>query len=495
MRRRGIVGVAGAVAAVGLCAGGLLAARPPARTDALVATIATASGFPSLTLAPGNRALLTDPVGGRVQVVDTTTGRVIGTLATGRPILGPWVPSSVDGRLHRAFVSWPAPPRAGGGTVTIAAIDLTSGRLLGSVTLSPPPLSFMMNTYLAADARRHRLFVLSSRAPMSSLLTLDTTHLRLLRTVALSAWRGGGGSWGLDGPPLAVDEATGRVFAGRIDEEAVAVLDATSGRLLRTVALPPAAPVPGGPYVQVACPLIDPDRARVYIPNPAARTFTILDARTGGIVRAVHLAFQPARPIVDAAGRVFLPSQSQDGYALIDARSGRLLRTHAPGGAPAVVAVALDEGRQRVFVADNTGGTVAVDDLRTGRTLRTVGVGLHLSGLVFDRRRDRVLVTNAGPCCANGQYTGNGSLVVLDGANGRVLRTIPLGRGPQQPLLDEAGGRVLVVNAGGGTVTDPDPWGWVPGPIRQRVSFLPPPRPRLVAGSVMVFDLARVTQG
>jgi len=494
MRRAGLAWGVGALAVVGMLVC-LLAVRSSARTDPLMTTIATTSGFPSLTLASGNRAILADQMGRRVHIVDTAAGRIMGTLTIGGAGVGPSLPLAVDARLHRAFVAWPAPATGRGAAMTIAAIDLASGRTLGTVTTTLPPRSFGWPTYLAVDARRHHLFVLSLSYPATSLLTLDTTRLRVLRTVGLSPWRAGGGSWGMDGPPLAVDEATGRVFAGRVDEEAVAVLDATSGRLLRTVALPPL-PSGGGIGTQVACPLIDPGHARVYIPNPAANTFTTLNARTGDIVRTVHLAFQPARPLVDAAaGRVVLPYQSQYGYAVLDARSGRLLRTRASGPNPAIAPVALDEGRQRAFVADYMGGTVAVEDLRTGRTLRTVGVGVHPSGLAFDRRHDRVLVTDAGPCCTNGQQTGDGTLVVLDGANGRVVRTIPLGRSPQQPLIDAPAGRVLVVNAGGGTVTDPDPWGWVPRPIRQRLSVLPRPRTRPVPGSVMLFDLAQLAQG
>ena len=498
MRRSGVAWGVGTFVVVGVVVGmlvALMAVRSSARAAPLVTTIATTSGFPSLTLASGRRAILADQMNRRVHIVDTTTGRIISTLTAGGGGGGPSLPLAVDARLHRAFVAWPVPATGHGVAMTIAAIDLASGRTLGIVTITLSPRSFGWPAYLAVDTRRHRLFVLPLSYPATSLLTLDTTRLRVLRTVALSPWRAGGGSWGTDGAPLAVDEVTGRVFVGRVDEEAVSVLDATSGRLLRTVTLPPL-PSSAGIATQVACPLIDPSHARVYIPNPAANTVTTLDARTGTIIRTVHLAFPPARPVVDrAAGRVFLPYQSQYGFAVLDARSGRLLLTRASGRNPAITPVALDEGRQRAFVADDMGGTVAVEDLRTGRTLRTVGVGVHPSGLAFDRRHYRVLVTDAGPCCTNGQQTGDGTLVVLDGANGRVVRTIPLGRSPQQPLIDAPAGRVLVVNGGGGTVTDPDPWGWVPRPIRQRLSVLPHPRTRTVPGSVMVFDLTQVTQG
>jgi len=500
MRRSGVAWGVG-TAAVAVLLVGLMALRLPARTDPLVATIATAS-FPSLTLAPGNRALITDQMGQRVRLIDTTAGRVIATLGTGRPSPGHWMPVAVDGRLHCAFVAWLATPGYSGAALTIAAFDLTDGRRVGSLTIGLPPGSFGGgDTYVAVDARRHRLFALPFGYPVSTLLTVDTARLRVVRTVALNPWQAGEGPEALiQGVPLAADEGTGRVFVGRADEPAVAILDAVSGRLLRTVALP-ALPLAAGSVTgagaQVACPVVAPGFARVYITNPVANTVTTLDARTGSIIHTVHLAFVPASPLVDAAGgRVVVPYQSQYGSAVLDARSGRLLLTRASRRNPALIPVALDDGTQHAFVADDRGGTMAVNDLRTGRTLRTVGVGVHPSGLAFDRRHGRVLVTDSGPCCVGGGWpTGTGVLVVLDGGSGRVVRTLPLGRGPLQPLINEAGGRVLVINTEGGTTTDPDPWGWVPRPIRQRLSGLPRPRTRPLSASVMVFDLTQVTQG
>ncbi len=499
MRRSSIAWVAGAVAVVGMLAS-LLATRTSARTNPLVATIPTAS-FPSLTLAPGNRAIIVDQMGRRARLVDTTAGRIVGTLATGRPSPGHWLPIVVDGRLRRAFVAWPAAPSGPGAALTVAAFDLTDGRRVGALTISLPPGSFGGgDTYLAVDARRHRLFALPFGYPVSALLTVDTVRLRVLRTVALNPWQAGEGpDFLVQGVPLATDEGTGRVFVGRADEPAVAVLDAASGRLLRTVALPAlplAAGAVAGAGAQVACPVVAPDLARVYITNPVANIVTTLDARTGRIIRTVHLAFSPASPLVDVAGgRVVVPYQSRGGFAVLDARSGCLLRTRGFGPTPAITPVALDEGAQRAFVADYMGGTVAMVDLRTGRTLRTVGVGIHPSGLAFDRRHGRVLVTDAGPCCTGGRHTGAGALVVLDGASGRVVRTIPLGRGPLQPLTDEANGRALLVNTEGGTTTDLDPWRWVPRPIRQRLAVLPRPRTRPLSASVMLFDLAQLAQG
>jgi len=470
----------------------LVATRLAARTGPLIATIPTTS-FPSLTLAGDGRAVLVDETGTRARVLDTVAGQVIGTLLLGAGMSLPLTPVAVDARLHRAFMYAFSPARfvpRRAAAAAIMAVDLRTGHVLRSVTGILPPALVSNDAYLAADARRHRLFALVVRYPAVSVLTFDTLQLRLLRAVTLGPRQERAGSWGTDGAPLAVDEATGRVFVGRVDEEAVAVLDAASGRLRRTVALGPA-PSGAGVGVQVACPLVDPGLARVYIPNPAANTFTTLDALTGNIVRTVQLTVKPGRPVVDAAARrVFLPYQFRHGFAVFDARSGRLLWTRAGGPDPASSPIALDARRHRLFLADYMAGTVGVVDTRTRRLSRTVGVGGEPGGLALDQPQGRVLVTTAGPCCIGASPTGHGALTVLDGGSGRIVRTVALGWTPAQTLIDERAGRVLVVNAQGGTVPEPDPWAWVPQLLRQRLPFLPRPRVRTLRGSVMVFDHA-----
>ncbi len=58
-----------------------------------------------------------------------------------------------------------------------------------------------------------------------------------------------------------------------------------------------------------------------------------------------------------------------------------------------------------------------------------------------------------------------------DCGSGQVVRTVGLGWVPRQALVDERAGRVLVVNAQGDTVTEPDPWAWTPKPVRQRLAY------------------------
>jgi len=87
---------------------------------------------------------------------------------------------------------------------------------------------------------------------------------------------------------------------------------------------------------------------------------------------------------------------------------------------------------------------------------------------------------------------------VVDERTWRVMRTLAVGAAPVALALDRRHDRLLVACAGpspgvsGGTREDP--WGWLPGPVRHLLPFLPrpPAPPATPQGSVTVLDTARL---
>ena len=74
----------------------------------------------------------------------------------------------------------------------------------------------------------------------------------------------------------------------------------------------------------------------------------------------------------------------------------------------------------------------------------TLGAGADIGPLAVDERGGRAYVVVRGP-------TGRvGHVAVLDAATGTVRRAIPVGLDPRDVTVDGRGGRVVVVNAGGG---------------------------------------------
>jgi len=216
---------------------------------------------------------------------------------------------------------------------------------------------------------------------------------------------------------IAIDERTGRVFvvnAGYASRGrgSVAVLDARSGRLLRTT------PVGLYPIAAVA----DERAGRVFVLNGGLNldvpgTVSVLDARDGRLLRTIGIEKHPLAVAVDeTTGRVFVASigNTGNGYAatvaVLDAASGRVLRTVPVGNSPEAVAV--DARLGQVYVAGDY--QLKLLDEATGAVLRTVTVGNHPHDALVDARVGRVFLDEA-----------DGSIDVLDARTGVLMHAIP----------------------------------------------------------------------
>src|ERR687887_75200 len=112
---------------------------------------------------------------------------------------------------------------------------------------------------------------------------------------------------------LVVDARTQHVFVVNLGSNTVSMLNAARGTLVATIAV---------------------------APHP----ITLAVATTAGRVFAVSDRVTP-----DGAGRVFVTNAGDDSVSVLDARSGRVLRTISVGQSP--LAVAVVESLQHVFVA------------------------------------------------------------------------------------------------------------------------------------------------
>ncbi len=237
---------------------------------------------------------------------------------------------------------------------------------------------------------------------------------------------------------LAVDPRTGRAFVAleparaRATLAEVALVDVRRG-VLRTVAV-------GLNPVAVA---IDARTRRVFVScsgplrpdgyeSRGYGSVAVLDADTGRLLRTERGVHYPVELTVDkASGRVFvlnlhrvldsadqgLTPVNRDTLAVLDARDGRLLRTLAPGapGADNYPALGVDEALGRAFLFLEDGRVLALD-ATTGATLGTTRIPFadqyDYFTLFVDRSRHRVVVSGTGNDPA--------FVTLIDGRTGRI---------------------------------------------------------------------------
>lgn len=133
--------------------------------------------------------------------------------------------------------------------------------------------------------------------------------------------------------------------------------------------------------------------------------------------------------------------------ATMSRADGRTVRPTVRSAAEVVSphAVAVDVRTGHVFVTDSggsgVGGSVHMVDGATGTVLRTVAVGPSPRGVAVDGRTGRVFVANWGHT-----YRDTGSVSVLDAATGTTVRTVMVGVNPRVVAVDTTAGRVFVTN-------------------------------------------------
>ncbi len=322
--------------------------------------------LPIFSLAPlaldrrHNRLIAT---GNAIIILDVTSGKVLRVLAmeTG--------PLAVDERTGHTFVAGPdsvnmldaagnlssAPPvpaqypgaiavdrqrnrvfilNAGDGTVS--TIDARSGALIGTVATGlTPDVNHHDAERIAVDEQAGTVFAISSNT--SLVAVLDAHSGRLLRTTRVG-----------QGPGLlAIDEQHGRVVVANALDNSVSVLDARSGALVRTVF--------GG--LEPLGLAVDGRTGRAFV-AASDGTVLVLDTGNGALIRAINAGATDATDAMDdlsrdiavdeRSGRVFVVSPRRNTVSVLDARSGAILRIVRVGTSP--IGVAVDSARGRAYV-------------------------------------------------------------------------------------------------------------------------------------------------
>src|SRR5215468_4776107 len=81
----------------------------------------------------------------------------------------------------------------------------------------------------------------------------------------------------------AAAQSSGKVYVGLFRDDAVAVIDSSTNRVLRTVT------VPKGPHGLV----VTPDGRKVYVSSDGASTVTVIDTATDQVATSIEVGANP----------------------------------------------------------------------------------------------------------------------------------------------------------------------------------------------------------
>jgi YVTN family beta-propeller protein len=237
---------------------------------------------------------------------------------------------------------------------------------------------------------------------------------------------GGDGFWDC----LTLDSRAHRLYIARSTR--VQVVDVEAGTVVGEVAN-----TPGVHGVAIVSSL-----HRGFTSNGGDNTVSIFDTETLKEVDRVKVGERPDFIFFDrGANRVFTFNGGSNDATAIDPATGKVVGTVALGGKPEF-AVASRSGPVFVNLEDKSEVVAFDPQTLTVKSRWPLAPGEGPSGLAMDGRNHRLF-----------SACGNEKMVVLDADSGKVVATVPIGKGPDGAAFDSDPGLAFSPNGRDGTLT------------------------------------------
>ena len=133
---------------------------------------------------------------------------------------------------------------------------------------------------------------------------------------------------------------------------------------------------------------------RVFVFTPGSNDCSVIDATGGKVVGTIALPGRPEFAVSDEKGKVYVNLEDKSAITEIDSKNMKVLNTWplAPGEGPS--GLAIDTKSHRLFAACE-GQMVAVD-ATTGKVVATIPTGKGTDGMEFDPELKYVFAPNGG---------------------------------------------------------------------------------------------------
>jgi YVTN family beta-propeller protein len=278
----------------------------------------------------------------------------------------------------------------------------------------------------------------------------------------------------VSGTAVAAAEASPKAYVGLFQDNAVAVLDAGSRRLLRTI------PVAAGPHGLV----ITEDGRKVYVSSDGSSVVSVIDTATDEVTRTLEVGKEPHGLALTPDGRVLLVAvNGADRVALVDTATEAVMTT-VTVAKPHTISVRPDG--KVAYVASQQPGrfALAVIDLAARAVVRTIALDRPPRDLEFGHDGKALYFTKAGvnavqvldptsdaiaeiPTGVSPHYAnvfrgttlgvvvvqGAGELLLFDPATNKPVRSVAVGKQPHWVTVSSDGKTAYVTNEGSNDVS------------------------------------------
>jgi DNA-binding beta-propeller fold protein YncE len=240
----------------------------------------------------------------------------------------------------------------------------------------------------------------------------------------------------------AIAEGTGYGYATSSQDKSVVMFDAKTFKVLKRI---PAAE-------DADAILFDKPSGRVFSLNGDANSSTVIDAKSGAFLKNLPLGGKPEYGVSAGNGKVYANLTDTSEIVEIDSKTVAITRRWSTAPCKQPVSMAIDTKHHRLFSGCRS-GVLAVSDYEQGKVVATLPIGKGADGAGYDPSTQNVFSSNA-----------DGTLTVMhqDSADQyRVIETLTTPIGSRNMGFDPMSHRLFVVSAKFGPV----PPGGRRGPI------------------------------
>jgi YVTN family beta-propeller protein len=139
--------------------------------------------------------------------------------------------------------------------------------------------------------------------------------------------------------------------------------------------------------------LYEPRTRRVFTFNAGSRNATVIDAASGTVDGSIPLGGKPEFAVADGQGRIYDNIEDTSEIVEIDAKNMEVLRRFPLAPCTEPSGLAIDTAHHRVFAACDNEMMAALDTV-SGKVVATVPTGKGADGAAYDAKRHEVLIPN-----------------------------------------------------------------------------------------------------
>jgi DNA-binding beta-propeller fold protein YncE len=234
---------------------------------------------------------------------------------------------------------------------------------------------------------------------------------------------------GIDGAHgTALAEATGRGFATSGNDQSVVMFDLKTFKVLGRI---PAAE-------DADAILFDGLSNRVFTLNGDAHSSTVIDPKAGKPITNIPLGGKPEYGASAGDGKIYANLTDTSEVVEINARTATVVRRWSTAPCQQPVAMAIDTAHHRLFSGCRS-GVMAVSDYQAGKVVATIPIGKGVDGSGFDAASGNAFASNA-----------DGTLTVIHQDSPdqyRVIENVNTPQGSRNMGLDPLNHRVFIASA------------------------------------------------